>query len=170
MDNIELRQPNVRYLDPLLLMRNAGGRFIDVSSQAGEPFRMPLAARGMAFGDLDNDGFIDAAINCNDRPAVILRNEGRNGNHWLLVNTVGTKSNRDGIGARMKMLPEGGPAQYGIVTTTGSYLSAGDKRVHFGLGSSRKVKLLEITWPSGIVQREENLDADQVLTITERRP
>ena len=167
MDNIGLTQPGIRYLEPLLLMRNSGGRFIDVSRQAGAPFQMPLAARGMAFGDLDNDGFLDAAINCNDGPAVVLRNHGGNGNHWLLVNTAGTKSNRDGIGARIKIVPESGPAQYGIVTTSSSYLSAGDKRVHFGLGAARKIKLLEINWPSGIVQREENLDADRVVNITE---
>lgn len=167
MDNIQLTQPSISYLEAPLLMRNAGNRFQNVSAQSGAPFQTPLAARGVAFGDLNNDGFLDVVINCNDRPAVILQNQGGNGNHWLLVNTVGTASNRDGIGARLRLVTASGLDQHGYVTTAGSYLSSSDKRVHFGLGPEKTAKLLEITWPSGVVQRLENVQADQILTVRE---
>ena len=94
-------------------------------------------------------------------------NQGGNGNHWLIVNTVGTRSNRDGIGARIRLVSESGAEQHAFVSTCGSYASASDKRVHFGLGQDSKVRLLEIAWPSGTVQRLENIPAGQVLTVTE---
>ena len=137
MDNIQLTQPNLRYLEPPLLLRNVNGKFSNVSAKSGAPFQQPRTTRGVAFGDLDNDGFIDIVMNCNDEPAVILRNQGGNGNHWLAVNTVGTKSNRDGIGARIKLTLPDGTSQYGFVSTASSYLSASDKRVHFGLGAQK---------------------------------
>ncbi len=167
MDNIELTQPELKYWEPPLMMRNVKGVFEDVSDQLGPDFRIRMASRGVAFGDIDNDGWLDAVIYCKDCEAVILHNEGGNGNHWLLVNTVGTKSNRDGIGARIRIVLPDGSEQYSIVTTTGSYCSASDKRVHFGLGAATRVKLLEITWPSGIVQKLESVKADQILTVTE---
>ena len=167
IDNVELIKPNLRYLEPPLLMRNINGKFQDVSQQSGAPFRVPLAMRGAAFGDLDNDGFMDVAINCNDGTAVILCNQGGNGNHWLLVDTRGTESNRDGIGARIRLVSESGGVQHGLVSTAASYMSASDKRVHFGLGQDATVKLLEITWPSGRVQRLEKIPADQILTVRE---
>ncbi|MDQ6707529.1 MAG: CRTAC1 family protein, partial [Acidobacteriota bacterium] len=168
MDNIELTQSSVRYKEPLLLAHNLQGKFEDVSNRSGEVFQIPLAARGAAFGDLNNDGFIDIAINCNDGAAVVLMNRGGNGNHWLLVNSVGTKSNRDGIGSRIRVVSNSGAEQHGYVTTAGSYLSASDKRVHFGLGADRVVKLVEITWPSGLVQKLQNIEADRVLTVEEQ--
>jgi hypothetical protein len=167
MDNIELTQPNLRYREQLLLMRNLRGKFADVSAASGDVFRRPLAARGAAFGDLDNDGFIDVAVNCNDGPALILRNSGGKSNHWVAVNTTGTAANRDGIGARIRLVPESGPQQHGIVTTSSSYLSAGDKRVYFGLGNAAMVKLLEVTWPGGKVQKLENFSADRMITVRE---
>jgi hypothetical protein len=167
MDNIELTQPNIRYLEPLLLMRNRGGTFEDVSRQSGPPFQVPLAARGIGFGDLNNDGFLDLVVNCNDRPAVVLRNDGGNGNHWLLLQLTGTRSNRDGIGAEVRIVGESGLEQYAIVTTASSYLSASDRRVHFGLGKDSRVTLLEIRWPSGLVQKLEQIPADRVLTVRE---
>jgi hypothetical protein len=166
MDNIEQTQPSLRYKEPLLLMRNVNGQFQDVSRESGPAFRVPLAARGVAFGDLNNDGFIDAAINCNGGYALILRNQG-NENHWLMIDTVGTVSNRDGIGARLHLVTASGLHQYSMAKTSGSYLSASDKRVHFGLGRDRTVKSLEILWPSGITQRLENVAADQILTVRE---
>jgi hypothetical protein len=167
MDNIQLTQPNIRYLEPPLLLRNGKGKFSNVSAKSGPPFQQPRASRGVAFGDLDNDGFIDIVMNCNDEAAVILRNQGGNGNHWLAVNTVGTKTNRDGIGARIKLTLPDGTVQYGFVSTASSYLSASDKRVHFGLGAQKAATLLEITWPSGKTQRLENVKADQVVTVKE---
>jgi enediyne biosynthesis protein E4 len=169
MDNIEMTQPDVRYLEPPLLLRNTGSKFIDVSAQSGGVFRRPMAARGVAFGDFNNDGFIDIAINCNNGPAVLLKNEGKR-NHWLIVNTVGVKSNRDGIGAQLRLVTDGGRQQFAIVTTASSYLSASDKRVYFGLGASKNVKELEIDWPSGTVDRFRNLKADQIFVAREQKP
>ncbi len=166
MDNIQLTQPDVRYMEPPLLLRNSGRVFVDVSSQSGAPFGHPLAARGAAFGDLDNDGFIDIAINNNSGSAVVLKNNG-NGNHWLIVDTVGKNSNRDGIGAQLKLIDADGKVQYGTVSAGSSYLSASDKRVYFGLGRASVVKLLEIQWPSGKVQRFLNLKADKILVARE---
>jgi enediyne biosynthesis protein E4 len=166
MDNIELTEPSLRYLEPPILLRNTGTRFRDVSAQSGPAFEIPIAARGAAFGDLNNDGFIDVAINCNDGPAIILHNQG-DGNHWLLVNLIGSVSNRDGIGAKVRLVTEDGSERFAFVSTAGSYLSASDKRAHFGLGLSKKIKLLEVTWPSGKVQRLESIAADQILTVHE---
>ncbi|MCL5743157.1 MAG: CRTAC1 family protein, partial [Acidobacteria bacterium] len=166
MDNIELSQPSLRYLEPLLMMRNVKGRFEDVSEHCGPAFQRRMASRGAAFGDLNNDGFVDVAINVLDGDAVILQNLG-NGNHWILIDTVGTVSNRDGIGARIHCVSESGLEQWATVSTAGSYQSSSDKRVHFGLGADKSIKLLEIVWPSGIVQKLDQVAADQILTVPE---
>jgi hypothetical protein len=166
MDNIDLMQPPLRYLEMPLLMRNVQGKFEDVSARSGGPFQVRSAARGAAFGDLDNDGFVDIVLNVTDDKAVVLRNQG-NGNHWLTLNTEGTVSNRDGIGAQVRLVSASGLEQHAIVTTGGSYLSASDKRLHFGLGGDKAVKMLEITWPSGTVQHLENVPADQILIVRE---
>ncbi len=167
MDNIELKQPSMRYLEPFLLMKNSQGKFQDVSEQSGDPFLVARPGRGAVAADLDNDGFLDLVVNCNNEPSVILKNEGVPGRHWLTVNTVGGVSNRDGIGAQVLVISESGLEQHAMVSTAGSYLSSGDKRVHFGLGGDQKVRLLEVRWPSGIVQRIENVAADQILTVKE---
>jgi hypothetical protein len=166
MDNIERTMPALRYKEPLLMMKNERGAFNDVSSLSGPAFRVPLAARGVAFGDLNNDGFVDMAINVLNGPAIILRNGG-NRNHWLMVNTIGTVSNRDGMGTQLRLVSESGLEQYAMVTTAGSYQSSSDKRVHFGLGRETRIELLELTWPSGIVQKLENPTADQILNVSE---
>ncbi len=167
MDNIELTEPNLRYREKLSLMRNLGGSFQDVAQGCGLPFTIPLAARGAAFGDLDNDGFVDIAINCNDGECVVLHNQGGNGNHWLTLKLKGTTSNRDGIGATIRLVTEDGRGQFAYVSTGGSYVSASDPRAHFGLGPSRKAALIEISWPSGIVQKLESVSADQILVVEE---
>jgi len=167
MDNIQLTEPSLRYLEPPLLLRNDQGRFSNVSPQSGSIFTTPIAARGAAFGDLDNDGRVDVAINCNDGPAIILHNRVGNGNHWLILNLTGTSSNRDAIGSKIRLVTESGQQQTRFLSTAGSYLAASDKRAHFGLGSSKKIRLIEITWPSGIVQRLESVSADQILQVKE---
>jgi hypothetical protein len=169
MDNIELTQPDVRYLEPPLLLRNAPPLFLDVSKHSGPVFSLPLAARGAAFGYLRNNGLLDIALNCNDQPAVLMEWTG-NSNHWLVVDTIGTRGNRDGIGAQLRIVSEDGKQQYGLVSSAGSYLSASDKRVHFGLGANTIVKSLEIDWPSGIVQTLANVKADQLLVVRENAP
>jgi len=167
MDNIQLTEPTLHYLEPPLLLRNDQGRFLNVSPQSSSIFTTPLAARGAAFGDLDNDGRVDVAINCNDGPAIILHNRGGNGNHWLILNLTGTASNRDAIGSKIRLVSDSGQQQTRFVSTAGSYISASDKRVHFGLASSKKIRLIEIIWPSGIVQRLESVSADQILQVKE---
>ena len=167
MDNIQLTEPTLRYLEPPLLLKNEQGRFSSVSQQGDSVFMIPLAARGAAFGDLDNDGLMDIAINCNDGHAIILHNRVGNGNHWLMLNLIGTSSNRDAIGSKIRLLTDSGEQQTRFVSTAGSYISASDKRVLFGLGSSKKLRLIEITWPSGIVQRLEPVAVDQILKVKE---
>ena len=164
MDNIELTQPNLRYLEPPLLLKNATGHFSEVALSS--PIDLPIAARGVAFGDLDNDGRIDIAINCNDGPAKILRNAGSR-NHWLIVQTIGVKSNRQGLGAQIRIKLPGGSTQFAMVSTASSYLSASDSRVHFGLGQAERVESIQIAWPSGIAQTLTDVRGDQVLKVTE---
>jgi hypothetical protein len=167
MDNIQLTKPNLRYLEPPLLLHNVHGKFADASAVGGPAFHEPRAARGVAFGDLNNDGWVDAVMNCNNEPAVILKNQRVGGNHWIEIDTAGTTSNRDGIGTAIRLVTASGAMQYAMVTTAASYLSASDKRVHFGLGRDRAVKLIELKWPSGKVQRLTNVAADRVVKVRE---
>jgi hypothetical protein len=167
MDNIELNFPHLHYKESPLIARNTGKEFEDVSATAGDLFQKRFVARGMAIGDIDNDGRIDAIINSHDGGLYVLHNISNNPNHWLTLKLEGRTSNRDGIGAQIKLTSESGAPQYVTVNTTGSYLSASDRRAHFGLGSDGTAKLIEIRWPSGIVQKLENVRADQILTVTE---
>lgn len=166
MDNIELTQPDLQYKEPLVLMRNTGDGFVDVSSSSGDPFQIDLAARGAAFADLDNDGFVDIAINCRDGRAVILRNAG-NGNNWLIVDLEGRRSNRDGIGTLVRVVSEAGTEQQGVVSRAGSYLSSGDRRLLFGLEAASVAQQVAVTWTSGAVQRFDMVAANQILEIKE---
>ena len=120
----------------------------------------------MAIGDLDNDGRVDVVVTTNGGSAFILRNATDTHNHWLALDLIGHKSNRDAIGTTVQIMTKQG-TQMATVTTSGSYLSSSDKRVHFGIGSETSVSELEIRWPSGIVQKLENVRADQVLRIDE---
>ncbi len=167
MDTIELTSPHLRYRQPPLLLRNEGGRFRDVSATAGEVFREAWAARGLAVGDLDEDGGLDAVVTTVGGRAYVLHNEGSRRGHWLSLRLRGGRSNRDGIGAEVRLVTPSGALRHATVTTSGSYLSASDRRVHFGLGAERSARSIEIRWPSGIVQRLEGVPADQVLTVTE---
>ncbi len=166
MDNIELTQPDLRYQEPMVLMHNTGTGFIDVSSTSGPAFQVPRASRGAAIADLDNNGFLDIAVNCKDQPALLLRNEG-NDNHWLIVDLTGTRSNRDGIGALVRVETAEGPVQHGLASSAGSYLSSSDSRVHFGWTSDDPAVVVEVTWPSGVVQRLEDVQSRQILVVTE---
>jgi hypothetical protein len=166
LDTVELAYPQLRYREPMLLARNTGHGFIDVSADSGAVFHQPWASRGMAVGDLDNDGRLDAVVTENGGPVHILHNETDTQNHWLTLALVGHKSNRDAIGASVKIVTSQG-VQYATVTTSGSYLSSGDKRVHFGLGHDSTVQELEIRWPSGILQTLHNVKGDQILRVDE---
>ena len=166
MDTIEKTSPNLRYREPPLLLRNQSGHFVRVI--AGEVFEQEWAGRGAAFGDIDNDGDIDIVVSNVGEKVYILRNEGGNRRNWLGIETVGTKSNRDGIGARVKVVSASGLSQYFTVNTAVGYLSASDKRIIVGLGDDPAAKLVEIRWPSGIVQKFENVKARQYLRAVER--
>ena len=167
MDNVELTTPNLRYREPPILIRNAGGKFIDISSSGGNVFKQQWVGRGLATGDIDNDGRMDAVITTNDGTAHILRNQTRLQNHWLILKLVGHKSNRDAIGAEVMLTTSKG-MQLQTVTTAGSYLSSSDKRVHFGLGTDAVAKSIDIRWPSGIRQTLKDVHADQILQVDER--
>ena len=158
----QYRQPNSVFQN----LRNA--TFQDVSAEAGPAVRLRAAHRGAAFGDLDNDGKVDVVISAIGSPAELLYNTSTGGNHWIAIETVGTKSNRDGIGTRIKLTGESGLVQYNEVTTAGSYASSSDKRAHFGLGRDSLVKEIELRWPSGTLQVLRNVKADQILKVTER--
>jgi hypothetical protein len=166
LDNIELNFPQLHYREPMLLARNTGKRFIDVSKQSGAVFQEPWVGRGMAVGDLDNDGRVDAVISTNNGPAHILHNETPTTNHWLTLNLVGHKSNRDAIGAEIELTTSAG-VQMVTVSTAGSYLSSNDKRAHFGLGADTSAKSIRIHWPSGIVQVLEHVNGDRVVNLDE---
>ena len=166
LDTIELTYPNLHYREPMLLTRNTGRGFVDVSGQSGNVFRQPWVARGMAIGDLDNDGRLDAVVTTNDGPVHILHNEIPTKNHWLVLKLVGHQSNRDGIGAEVTLVTSSG-SQYATISTAGSYLSASDKRVHFGLGQESVAERIEIRWPSGVRQTLKNVPADQILQVDE---
>lgn len=166
LDTIQLNYPQLRYREPMLLARNTGHGFVDVSAESGDVFHHPWASRGMAVGDIDNDGKLDAVVTENNGPAHILRNETPTRNHWVTLSLVGHKSNRDAIGAAVKLTTTQG-IQYATVTTCSSYLSSGDKRVHFGLGRDETVKEIEIRWPSGITQTLHAVRADQIMRIDE---
>jgi hypothetical protein len=155
------------YLQPLLRLRNEGTAFVDVSASLGPAFARPAAGRGAAFGDLDDDGDIDIVVGNLDAEPTLLRNEGGNANHWLTVTLKGTRSNRQGIGAIVRVVDDRGRAQSGISSTASSYQSASDRRVHFGLGDATLVKHLEVRWPGGTVQVLSDLAADRVVEIVE---
>ena len=165
MDTIEKTSPNLRYLEPPLLLRNVSGHFTRVVP--GEAFQKEWAGRGAAFGDLDNDGDIDIVVSNLGQYAYVLRNDGGNRNNWIGIETVGTKSNRDGIGARIKVVSASGLTQYFTVNTAVGYLSASDKRVVAGLGKDTSARLIEIHWPSGILQKFEKVKAGQYLKALE---
>jgi tetratricopeptide (TPR) repeat protein len=167
MDNIQVTQPHLRYPEPPLLLKYAGGKFADLSAVSGDVFQRPWAARGAAFGDLDNDGDIDAVVVDYAGPVHLLRNQGGNGNHWIALDLQGTRSNRDAIGAKIRLTSAGGKVQYGTVSPAGSYLSSNDRRVYFGLGTETAVREISVTWPGGMSQTIENPKPDQILKIAE---
>src|SRR5262249_42268759 len=123
----------------------------------------------LAIGDLDNDGRLDAVVTANDGPVRVLHNDTAASNHWILLRLTGHKSNRDAIGAVVKIVTTEG-TQYATVTTGSSYLSSGDKRVHFGLGKAKIIQTIEIRWPSAIVQLLKDVAVDRIVPIDEPPP
>ncbi|MGA2131746.1 MAG: CRTAC1 family protein [Bryobacteraceae bacterium] len=144
-----------------------GKQFRDVSAMLGPDFNRAGYQRGSAFADLNNDGFLDLVVTSLDEKPRIMLNSADNGNHWLLVNTIGHRSNRDGVGASLKLTTGSGRTLYNYVTTSDGFMSSSDKRVHFGFGVEKVIASLEIRWPSGIVQTLKKVRADQILSVTE---
>jgi len=149
------------------LFENIGnGKFKDVSTESGKYFLKELVGRGACFGDYDNDGDIDGYIvNLNDRGSFLRNNKG-NQNNWITLNLTGTTSNRDGIGARIK-LTAGGKTYVAQKKSTTGYLSQNDPRVHFGLAKNELIEKIEIIWPSGKLQVLENVKVNQILSVKE---
>jgi enediyne biosynthesis protein E4 len=167
LDNVQLYHSEVSYKEPLLMFRNLGkGQFEKVSDTLGPDFMRSIAGRGLATADYDNDGDIDIAINNRGDYPELLRNDGGNLNHWLEVLLIGTRSNRDGIGASLKLTSEGfvhvEQAKGGM-----GYMSASDRRILFGLGKRTKIDSLEITWPSGQVDKLTNVPINRIIAVKE---
>ena len=169
-DLIARRAADVRYKEPLLLFRHDGRRLRDVSAQSGAVFANAYAARGLAVGDFDNDGRVDALVGCNGGAPVLLRNVTPPGHHWVGVRLQGTACNRDAIGARITW-SAGGVRRSRFRSGGGSYLSSHDPREVLGVGTAAKIDTLEITWPlpSGRTERLTNVPIDRYLTIVEGR-
>ncbi len=167
LDNIELIHADVRYAEPKLMYRNTGrGVFENVSGKLGPDFQLPRVSRGAAVADFDNDGDLDILVNNNGQPPQLLRNDGGNNNHWLEIFMVGTKSNRDGVGARVKVVA-GDLILYDQRKGGMSFQSAQDPRLHFGLGKREMIDSIEIQWPSGMVTKLSSLQSDQIITVRE---
>jgi enediyne biosynthesis protein E4 len=167
LDNIAQIRSGASHPQARLLLRNAGGgRFEDVSARAGPGFEARGVGRTLAAGDIDNDGFLDLLVTQNGGPVALLRNEGVAGGQALLVRTIGTTSNRDGIGARLRLTVDGRTLVREIAAG-GSYLGHSDRRAHFGLGPHARADRLEIRWPSGQVDLLRDIPASQVITVRE---
>ena len=170
MDNIEEVSRHFRYAEPNSVFRNLGsGQFADVSATAGSDFTRPAPYRGLAYGDLDNDGRMDLVVTALGGAVRVFRNVTDTHNHWILLNLVGTKSNRMGIGAQIRVTTDDGRKLYNEATTSTGYAASSDPRVHFGLGASRVIREIEIRWPSGTRQVLHDMAADRVAEVTEPR-
>lgn len=175
LDNIERYNSSVHYAEPKLMFRNLGnGTFQNVSTALGADFLLPRVSRGAAVADFDNDGNLDILVNNNGEAPQLFRNDGGNTNHWLEIFLIGTKSNRDAVGTRVK-LAAGNLVLYQQKKGGMSYQSAQDPRLHFGLGGRRAIDSLQIDWPSGATTRLEAIPADQIISVQEgigliRRP
>jgi hypothetical protein len=169
IDNVsQLRDSTTHEQRNLLLQNDGKGRFHDVGPASGSGFALKKVSRSLSMGDLDNDGDLDIVIGNNGQTADFLRNEGGNRNNSLLIRVTGTKSNRDGIGARLK-LTVGGKTLTRHVKGGSSYQGQNDLRVHFGLEKAVQADRLEILWPSGLVDVVQGIQANQIVAVTEAR-
>jgi hypothetical protein len=167
LDNIERYHADTRYAEPKLMFHKQGhGVFENVSDRLGPDFQLPRVSRGAAIADFDNDGDLDILVSNNGQKPQLLRNDGGNANHWLEILLIGTQSNRDGVGARLKV-SAGDLVLYDQRKGGMSYQSAQDPRLHFGLGSRSNIDALEILWPSGSVTKLTNLQSNRIIAVKE---
>jgi hypothetical protein len=166
---VEQASPGTHFKQINSLFHNErNGKFVETSKQAGNGFETPYVGRGVAFADFDNDGFMEMVVANNGDPPLLLHNSGGNGNHFLNFRVVGNKSNRDGMGARIRVMAEG-ISQIREIAGGGSYLSQSDLRAHFGLGKATRAQTVEISWPSGQKQVFRDVEADKFYEIEEGR-
>jgi hypothetical protein len=167
LDNIA-EFSNRGYAEPNSVFRNLGKMtFADVTTQTGADMQLAQPYRGAVIGDLFNSGKMDIVVTVLNGKAKILRNVTSNNNHWVTFQLVGTKSNRMAIGAQVKITTDDGNSQYDIVSTSAGFAASRDPRPHFGLGSFKTVKQVEVRWPSGVRQVLKDLPADQIHRIAE---
>ena len=168
VDNVHLYNPSSKYEEGCFLFRNAGdGRIEDLSTRVGPDLAEAGAWRGVAVADLDDDGRLEIAVSRLNGKAALFARKGGPARNWILLDLEGRRSNRDGIGAKVRLALPSGRTLHEHVTTANGIYSASDKRVHFGLGTETAVVSIEIAWPSGIVQRIEKPAVNQVLHVTE---
>jgi len=167
-DDISAVQPKVKHAQPPHVFHNlGGGRFEEVTDKLGPALERPVVARGAANGDFDNDGDLDVLVNTNDGPAVLYRNDGGNQSRFVRVKTIGTRSNRSGIGAKVTVTTADGHKQWRLVHTGSSYCSQSDTALTFGLGGHQRAESIEVVWPSGAVDRVGPVVANKVAFIEE---
>ena len=166
VDNVALYHPAQTYAQKDLLYENVGGRFVDISARSGPALQKTRVGRGLAVADFDNDGNLDVVITSVDRPPALLRNRGARKGNWLAIRAEGTRSNRFGLGARVRVETADG-VQTREINNVASYLSADDVRLHLGLGRSTTIRRIEVRWPSGAKQVLNDVAANQVLVVKE---
>ena len=168
LDNISDLVRERQYPEPNSIFRNLGnGKFEDVSSEAGPDFAQAAPHRGVAFGDIDNDGHVDVVVTVLNGSVKLFHNVSGDHNHWILLKLTGTKSNRMGIGSQIHITTKDGQSQWNEVTTAIGYASSSDSRVHFGLGANTRIKEIEVRWPSGIKQVLHDIEVDRIVSIKE---
>ncbi len=167
IDNVKLFQQNLTYAQKDLLFENIGGKFRDISAQAGPALQTLRVGRGLAVADFDNDGFLDVAISSLDRRPALLKNQGARTGNWITIRAKGKKSNGFGLGATVKLQTSAG-TQVGEINNVASYLSSNDTRLHFGLGPAKLVQQIEILWPGGTRQALKDVPVNQILVVEEQ--